>query len=77
MAAYVASQFSTHFVPDLPGEGAARRWERSADNRGDAAAVSPRGKANFRCASAPQAWLNGIRSRPHPVIDGFTAIHCR
>jgi hypothetical protein len=48
------------FVPDLPREDAARRWELSADDRGDAVAASLRGEANFRCASALQACLNGI-----------------
>jgi hypothetical protein len=77
MAADVASQLSTHFAPGLPCESAARRWELSADDRGDAAPVSLRGEADSRCASAPQSCLTGIRWRPRPAADQFAAVRCR
>jgi hypothetical protein len=76
MAAYVAILVSTHFVPGLPRENAARPWELPADDRGDATVVSLRGQANFRCASLPQACLSCFRWRP-AVVDGVAAIRCR
>jgi hypothetical protein len=77
MAAYVASQVSTHLVPGLPREGAARRWELSADDRGDAAAVSPGRRSDLPVRVRAAGVLTGIRWWPLPVADGFAAIRCR
>jgi hypothetical protein len=77
MAAYVASQLSTHFAPGLPRGSAARRWELSADDRGDAAAVSPGRRSEFPVCVRAAGVLTGIHWRPRPAADGFAAIRCR